>query len=120
MHEGTEGDDEQAEIYWRACLAAGDPKAHFGLGYTLCDLGRPQEAYGHLLEYTRIVPRNGWAWTWLGQACEGIGEARQAARCYRHAIRLEDDGEGFETDAAERLERLQNRGRTARRRRRLR
>ena len=111
MHEGTEGEDEQAEIYWRACLAAGDPKAHFGLGYTLCDLGRPREAYGHLLEYTRILPRNGWAWTWLGQACEGIGETRQAARCYRRAIRLERPTQGPETDAAERLERLRKRGR---------
>jgi tetratricopeptide (TPR) repeat protein len=117
VHEGTECDEEQAEVYWRACLDAGDPKAHFGLGYTLCDLGRPREAYGHLLEYTRILPRNGWGWTWLGQACEGMGEARQAARCYRRAIRLEAD-EGHETDAAERLERLQKRAGTARRRRR--
>ncbi len=116
VEEDTEGDDEQAEIYWRACLAAGDPKAHFGLGYTLCDLDRPREAYGHLREYTRILPRNAWAWTWLGQACEGIGEPSQAARCYRRAVRLERD-EGFETDAGERLERLQTRGRGARRKR---
>ncbi len=102
---GEEGDDEQAEIYWRACLMAGDPKAHFGLGCTLCDLDRGQEAYGHLREYTRVQPRNAWAWTWLGQAYEGIDEPRQAAKCYRRAIRLEKDA-GFETDAAERLERL--------------
>jgi tetratricopeptide (TPR) repeat protein len=113
----SEGDDHQSEIYWRACLAAGDPKAHLGLGYTLCDLGRPEEAYGHLLEYTRIVPRNGWAWTWLGEACEGIGETRQAVKCYRRALRLEAQA-GSETDAGERLRRLEKRGRARRRPRR--
>jgi hypothetical protein len=27
-------------------------KAHFGLGYTLVELGRPHEAFGHLSMYT--------------------------------------------------------------------
>ena len=61
-------------MYWRWCLEAGDTKAHFGRGYTLCELGRYHEAYGHLRAYTEIVPRNAWAWSWLGQASEGIGE----------------------------------------------
>jgi len=110
VESGTEPDEdpEEAEFFWRLCLAAGDPKAHFGLGYTLCDLGRHREAYGHLLEYRRIVPRNPWAWSWLGQACEGIEEPRQAARCYRRAIRLELEG-GFETDAGDLLELLEPR-----------
>ena len=30
--------------------------AHFGLGYTLYDLGRFQEAYRHLRHYTEIAP----------------------------------------------------------------
>jgi len=110
---GSDGDDESAETFWRQCLAAGDPKGHFGLGYTLCDLGRPQEAYAHLLEYTRAVPRNAWAWTWLGQAAEGIGEVREAERCYRRALRLERRG-SFETDADERLANLKRGTRTRR------
>jgi hypothetical protein len=47
-----DGDLEQAEAMWRGCLEAGDMRAHFGLGYTLCDLGRPAEAFGHLAMYT--------------------------------------------------------------------
>lgn len=114
---GSEEDSElDAETLWRQCLAAGDMKAHFGLGYTLCDLGRPHEAFGHLAEYARILPRNAWAWSWLGQACEGIGEPRQAAKCYRRAIRLGRDG-SFDTDAEERLHALQSRNPDARRRR---
>ena len=106
---GSEENDElDAEILWRQCLAAGDMKAHFGLGYTLCDEGRHHEAYGHLAEYARILPRNSWAWAWLGQAAEGIGEPREAARCYRRAIRLAREG-SFETDAGERLEALKQR-----------
>ena len=106
---GSDPDTElDAETLWCQCLAAGDPKAHFGLGYTLCDLGRPHEAYGHLAEYARILPRNSWAWAWLGQAAEGIGEPREAARCYRRAIRLAREG-SFDTDADERLEELKKR-----------
>ena len=112
---GSEGDDEEAETYWRLCLAAGDPRGHFGLGYTLCDMGRPQEAYGHLLEYTRAVPRNAWAWTWLGQAAEGLGEVREAERWYRRALRLQRRG-GLQTDADERLANLKRRPRARRRR----
>jgi len=114
---GDRGDLEQSELLWRQCLAAGDMKGHFGLGYTLCDLGRHREAYGHLLAYTRIVPHNGWAWTWLGRASEAIGEPRHAVRCYRRALRLERDG-GFETDADELLRELQRREPRARRQRR--
>jgi tetratricopeptide (TPR) repeat protein len=106
---GEEGNLEQAETYWRVCLASGDPKGHFGIGYTLCDLGRHREAYGHLRAYTGVVPRNAWAWSWLGQACEGIDEPREAARCYRRAIRLERLG-SYETDARERMEELERRG----------
>lgn len=105
---GGRGDLTEAELCWRDCLAAGDMKAHFGLGYTLCDLGRHREAYGHLLAYTRIVPRNAWAWSWLGRASEEIGEPRQAIRCYRRALQLERQG-SYETDAGERLRELRAR-----------
>lgn len=103
---GSEGDDEEAEEWWRLCLAAGDPRAHFGLGYTLVALGRPREAYGHLLEYTRVVPRNAWAWAWLGHVAAEVGEPDQAVRCYRKAIALEAEGSP-ETDAGERLAELE-------------
>jgi tetratricopeptide (TPR) repeat protein len=107
---GDAGELEDAEEYWRCCLEAGDMKAHFGLGYTLCDLGCHREAYGHLLAYTRVVPRNAWAWSWLGQACEGIGEPEEAIRCYRRALRLERIG-SYETDARGRLRALEQRNR---------
>lgn len=42
-------DLELAESHWRSCLAADEMKAHFGLGYTLCALGRHREGYGHHL-----------------------------------------------------------------------
>lgn len=100
---------DEAEAYWRCCLATGDMKAHFGLAYTLCDQGRFREAYGHLGTYASIVPRNAWAWSWLGQACEGIGEPREAVRCYRRAVRLERTG-SYETDAGERLAKIERRG----------
>jgi tetratricopeptide (TPR) repeat protein len=103
-----DGELEAAETLWRCCLQAGDMKAHFGLAYTLCDLGRYREAYGHLRTYTKIVPRNAWAWSWLGQASEAIGEPQEAVRCYRRALRLERAG-SYETDARERLTKLERR-----------
>lgn len=104
---------DEAEALWRCCLAAGDLKAHFGLAYTLCDLERYHEAYGHLRTYTQIVPRNAWGWSWRGQAAEGIDEPREAVRCYRRALRLERIG-SYETDAGERLAKLELRGRRPR------
>jgi tetratricopeptide (TPR) repeat protein len=98
-------DSEQAEIGWRICLGAGNLKAHFGLGYTLCDLGRFPEAYGHLRRYTELCPKNSWAWCWLGKACAGKGEHEEARRAFERAIELEAAG-SFETDAEELLEGL--------------
>lgn len=100
-----ESDLEAALCFWRRALEAGDMKAHFGLGYTLHDLGRHYEAYGHLRAYTELTPRNSWAWCWLGVACEGLGDTDEAAACYRRAIELEETG-GFETDAPALLEEL--------------
>jgi tetratricopeptide (TPR) repeat protein len=93
-------DDAEIEDYWRLCLGAGDLKAHFGLGYTLCELGRHREAYAHLRYYTELVPRNAWAWCWLGHACAGAGERAEAILAYEQALELERKG-SFETDAAE-------------------
>jgi len=98
----AEEDQEEAASQWRMALDAGDMKAHYALGYTLCGLGEHRQAYAHLRRYTELVPTNGWAWNWLGQACEGIGDLAEARAAYERAI----EADGDETDAAERLEDL--------------
>lgn len=102
---GEEEDREQALLLWRSCLEAGDLRGHFGLGYTYCELERHHEAYAHLRTYAELTPHNSWAWSWLGQACEGKGDIAEARSAYRRALRLERRG-SFETDAAERLQEL--------------
>ena len=97
-----EEDLSEAASQWRMALDAGDMKAHYALGYTLCGLGEHRQAYGHLRRYTELVPTNGWAWNWLGQVCEGIGDLAEARAAYERAI----EADGDETDAAERLEDL--------------
>ena len=87
---------------WQLALEAGDMKAHYAIGYTLCELGRHREAYGHLRFYTELTPGNAWAWCWLGQACEGCSLPDEARTAYRWAIALDEE----ETDAAERLAEL--------------
>ena len=76
------GDDESL---WRQCLEAGDAMAHYALGYVLLDQGRAREAYGHLRVYTELAPTNAWAWQWLGNACEALGEHRDAQAAYARA-----------------------------------
>jgi hypothetical protein len=44
----TNAEGERAVALWRQCLEAGDSMAHYSLGYTLLELGRAREAYGHL------------------------------------------------------------------------
>ena len=105
---GTEGDLEQAEVWWRVCLQTGDMKAHMGLGYTLFEQGRHREAYGHLRTYTEVAPRLSWAWRWRGKAAQEIGELDEADRCYCRAIECETMGSA-ETDAADLLESLRER-----------
>ena len=99
------GGADKAEIGWRVCLAAGNLKAHFGLGYTLCDHGRHHEGYAHLRRYTELCPKNSWAWCWLGKACAGKGDPDEARHAFERAIELEDAG-SFETDAEELLQGL--------------
>lgn len=98
-------DGVEAVRAWMACLETGDAMAHYGLGYTLVELGRYREAYAHLRFYTELAPFNGWAWCWLGQAAAGLGSPEEARAAYARAIDLEDAG-GFETDASEMLEDL--------------
>lgn len=105
-----EEEPEEAEGLWRTCLEAGNMRAHFGLGYTLVELGRAREAFGHLVMYTRLTPRNSWAWHWRGQAAEALGDLAEAKGCYRRAVRAEEEG-SYETDASERLARIAARAR---------
>jgi hypothetical protein len=103
-----EGDLEAAAGHWLSCTEAGDMRGHFGLGYTLYDLGRHREAYSHLRRYTELAPHNSWAWLWLGRAAEAVGEVDEAVQAYRRAIRREREG-SFRTDAPERLRELERR-----------
>jgi tetratricopeptide (TPR) repeat protein len=105
---GSEGDHPRAAAHWRACLQAGDLAAHYGLGYTLFELGWFHEAYRHLRAYTEIIPTNSWAWCWLGHTCAALGELDEARSAYKRALELEDDG-AEATDAGERLEQLRTR-----------
>ncbi|MDQ3720073.1 MAG: tetratricopeptide repeat protein [Actinomycetota bacterium] len=105
---GGERDFDKALAHWRMCLETGDLMAHYGLGYTLYEMGRQREAYRHLRAYTEITPHNAWAWCWLGYVCTALGELGEARTAYQQAVELEDDG-GDETDAGEWLERLDGR-----------
>jgi hypothetical protein len=60
--------------------------------------------------YTRLTPRNSWAWHWRGQAAEALGDLAEAKGCYRRAVRAEEEG-SYETDASERLARIAARAR---------
>ncbi|MDQ3759083.1 MAG: hypothetical protein M3331_03965, partial [Actinomycetota bacterium] len=60
-----EGTDIDA---WRMCLATGELRAHYGLGYSLWEAGQFAAAYSHLRRYTELVPHNSWAWCWFGKA----------------------------------------------------
>jgi hypothetical protein len=103
-----EGDLEAAAGHWLSCVEAGDMRGLFGLGYTLFDLERFHDAYGHLRRYTELAPHNSWSWLWLGRAAEAIGESEEACGAYRRAIRREREG-SFRTDAPERLRALEQR-----------
>jgi tetratricopeptide (TPR) repeat protein len=108
FHKAVDCEDEDGEerlANWRVCLGAGDLKAHFAIGYTLCELDRHREGYAHLRYYTELVPRNAWAWCWLGHACRGMGDEQEAVAAYEKALELEAEG-SYETDASTCLEEL--------------
>lgn len=104
----AEEDPAEALTWWRYCLQTGDMMAHYGLGYTLCELGRHRDAYQHLRAYTELVPTNSWAWCWLGKAAEAVGDHAEAAQAYERATELEQAG-ATETEAAELLTALRTR-----------
>lgn len=101
-------DPVEAVAHWRYCLQCGDVMAHYGLGYTLYELGRFRDAYRHLRTYTEITPTSPWAWCWLGKAAEAMGETAEARNAYERALNLERDS-GDETDAKELLDDLHGR-----------
>jgi tetratricopeptide (TPR) repeat protein len=103
--EAMDREGEDALTFWLACLQAGDAMAHYGLGYTLFELGRHREAYRHLRHYTEISPSGSWNWCWYGRAAEALGLKQEARHAYEIAIELADDG-GEATDAPELLEQL--------------
>ncbi|MGE0065834.1 MAG: ADP-ribosylglycohydrolase family protein [Dehalococcoidia bacterium] len=101
----TDARGEEALALWLACLQAGDSMAHFGLGYTLFELGRFPEAYRHLRHYTEIAPEGAWNWCWRGKAAAAIGETDEAEEAWEKAVELEGTT-GEETDAPELLAEL--------------
>lgn len=105
VHESAEDNWGEAEELWRQCLAGGEMKAHYGLGYTLLELGRPHDAFGHFVTYTELTPRLAWGWRYRGLAAAGMGDVDEARKCYERAIECEDEGSD-ETDADELLAEL--------------
>jgi tetratricopeptide (TPR) repeat protein len=101
-------DEDVAEacMHWRLALEAGDMKAHYGLGYTLFDMGDHHGAYTHLRRYTELTPYNAWAWCWFGKAAAAVGERAEAIDAFQRAIALEDEDDAEETEAFELLEEL--------------
>ena len=96
---------EDALPFWRACLEAGDTSAHFGLGRTLWELDRHQEAYRHLRHFAELAPHGSWNWCWYGKAAQAIGNRVEARHAYEIAIELEGEGQEA-TEARELLESL--------------
>ena len=105
---GANDEYEQELFWWRCCLQSGDPMAHFGLGYTLSDLGRFSEALPHLRHYTRIAAHGPWSWVWLGRCQSGLGRFERGTGLVPEGDRAErsrrrrDGG----SDAARRARRL--------------
>ena len=100
---------EKALSLWLACLQSGDAMAHFGIGYTLHELGRYPEAYRHLRHYTEIAPCGSWNWRWLGMAARDIGEIAEARTAFERALELEREGDD-ETDSQQLLTALDGSG----------
>jgi tetratricopeptide (TPR) repeat protein len=91
FHQAVAAEDEEAAHLWMACLHAGDGMAHFGLGYTLLELGEAHDAYRHLRHYTELAPSLAWAWCYRGRAAAALGDLAEARMAYRRAIALEPD-----------------------------
>jgi tetratricopeptide (TPR) repeat protein len=93
---------EQELYWWRQCLQVGDAMAHFGIGYTLYDLGHYEEAATHLRHYATLAPNEPWVLVWLGKGEQALGNDDEARAAYERAIELTEAG-AQETDAPELL-----------------
>lgn len=100
---GTKAQGEAALRRWLRCLQSGDSMAHYGIGYSLYDLGRHQEAYRHLRHYAELAPYEPWTWAWYGRAAAAIGETVEARSALARAAELDEERE---TDALELLDEL--------------
>ena len=92
-------DPRESLAQWRLALEAGDMKAHYAVGYSLCEVGDHRTAYDHLRTMVTLAPTNAWAWCWLGRACTGLGWTKEAREALKRAVELDGD----ETDAPELL-----------------
>ena len=79
--------------------------AHFGIGYTLCDLDRYREALPYLRHYARIASHGPWSWVWLGQMPVGSRAGSSRRGVLPAATALSEAG-AEETDAPELLAEL--------------
>jgi len=64
-------------------------KAHFGIAQALHHLGRPAEAYEHIIEAVRYRPDSAEARYIYGLTLAALGRADEAIEQFRHTIRLE-------------------------------
>jgi tetratricopeptide (TPR) repeat protein len=97
---------EAALDAWRACLMAGDTSAHYGVGRSLYELDRFQEAYRHLRHFAELAPHGAWHWRWYGKAAQSLGNWKEARHAYEIAIELEQEPGQEVTDARELLDQL--------------
>ena len=86
-------DREEAEVAWRTCLGAGNLKAHYGLGYTLFELGRYTEAYAAPAPLHRALPQERLGLVLVRQGLRGTGRAGGGAARVRAGGRARGAGE---------------------------
>lgn len=84
---------EDAIVYWRLCLEAGDCMGHYGIGISLLEFDQAAEAYHHLRYYASIAPENPWAHHWHGRAAIAIGEVDEGRRALEQSLKFESEAE---------------------------
>lgn len=81
--------DEVGE--WLACVETGDCMAHYGLGISLMESGKPAMAYKHLRFYASIAPMEAWAQYWYARAALAVNEPDEARVAALRAKELSTD-----------------------------
>ena len=84
------------EALWRDTLAKNPAcwLAHNNLGWTVQELGRPEEALAHYQDALRINPDDEEAHHNWGTALEALGRPDEALAHYQHAVRIKPDFAG--------------------------